>query len=115
MSISGDKDIDKKDLTRLVSQYKIGNFRIGLMYQDTDDNVDLNNETGYFGSLSYKSSSKTTIKVQLVRLMATLMMRTHFQSGLTISLLKTQRFLLFIHKMKTLCLIQRKMSFLLWV
>ena len=34
------------------------------MYQDTDDNVDLNNETGFFGSLSYKSSSKTTIKAQ---------------------------------------------------
>ena len=64
LSISGDKDIDKKDLTRLVSQYKIGKFQIGLMYQDTDDNVDLNNETGYFGSLFYKSSSKTTIKAQ---------------------------------------------------
>ena len=64
LSISGDKDIDKKDLTRLVSQYKIGKFQIGLMYQDTDDNVDLNNETGFFGSLSYKSSSETTIKAQ---------------------------------------------------
>ena len=64
LSISGDKDIDKKDLTRLVSQYKIGNFQIGLMYQDTDDNVDFNNETGFFGSLSYKASSKTSIKAQ---------------------------------------------------
>ena len=64
LSISGDKDIDKKDLTRLVSQYKIGKFQIGLMYQDTDDNVDFNNETGFFGSLSYKASSKTSIKAQ---------------------------------------------------
>ena len=115
LSISGDKDIDKKDLTRLVSQYKIGKFQIGLMYQDTDDNVDLNNETGFLEASHINHQVKLLLRLNLVHLMATLMMRTHFQSGLTISLLKTQRFLLFIHKMKTLCLIQRKMSFLLWV
>lgn len=48
-----DIDLVRVDLVRVVSQYKIDAWQLGLMYQDNDTT----DESGYFASAAYKSNN----------------------------------------------------------
>ena len=64
IAFSGDKDIDKQDLIRLVGQYEIGALKLGAMYQQNEDNLGTKDESGYFVSAAYKLDKNITLKAQ---------------------------------------------------
>ena len=64
IAFSGDKDIDKQDLIRLVGQYQIGALKLGAMYQQNEDNLGTKDESGYFVSAAYKLDKNITLKAQ---------------------------------------------------
>jgi len=64
LAFSGDKDIDKQDLIRLVGQYQIGALKLGAMYQKNEDNLGTKDESGYFFSAAYKLVKNITLKAQ---------------------------------------------------
>ena len=64
IAFSGDKDIDKQDLIRLVGQYQIGALNLGAMYQQNEDNLGTKDESGYFVSAAYKLDKNITLKAQ---------------------------------------------------
>ena len=64
LAISGDQDIDKQDLIRLVGQYQIDALKLGIMYQQNEDNLGTKDESGYFVSAAYKLDNNITLKAQ---------------------------------------------------
>ncbi len=59
LAISGDQDIDKQDLIRLVGQYQIDALKLGVMYQQNEDNLGTKDESGLYarppGGKNYSS------------------------------------------------------------
>jgi predicted porin len=64
IAVAGDQDVDSQDLLRIVAQYKIDGLKLGVMYQQNEDNLGTKDESGYFVSAAYKLDSKTTLKAQ---------------------------------------------------
>ena len=55
VALASDSDVKGADLLRVVSQYKVDAWQLGLMYQENDTT----NESGYFASAAYKSNNIT--------------------------------------------------------
>ena len=64
IAVAGDQDVDSQDLMRIVAQYKIDALKLGVMYQQNEDNLGTKDESGLFVSAAYKLDSKTTLKAQ---------------------------------------------------
>ena len=64
IAVAGDQDVDSQDLMRIVAQYKIDALKLGVMYQQNEDNLGTKDESGFFVSAAYKLDSKTTLKAQ---------------------------------------------------
>jgi len=64
VAIAGDQDVDSQDLIRLVAQYKMDALKVGVMYQQNDDNLGTKDESGFFVSAAYQLDEKTTLKAQ---------------------------------------------------
>ena len=64
VAIAGDQDVDSQDLIRLVAQYKMDALKVGVMYQQNEDNLGTKDESGFFVSAAYQLDEKTTLKVQ---------------------------------------------------
>jgi len=64
IAVAGDQDADSQDLMRIVAQYKIDALKLGVMYQQNEDNLGTKDESGFFVSAAYKLDSKTTLKAQ---------------------------------------------------
>ena len=64
VAIAGDQDVDSQDLIRLVAQYKMYALKVGVMYQQNDDNLGTKDESGFFVSAAYQLDEKTTLKAQ---------------------------------------------------
>ena len=64
VAIAGDQDVDSQDLMRIVAQYKMDALKLGVMYQQNDDNVGTKDESGFFVSAAYQLDNKTTLKAQ---------------------------------------------------
>ena len=64
LAIAGDQDIDKQDLLRFVAQYQIDALKLGVMYQQNEDNLGTKDESGYFVSAAYKLDKNITLKAQ---------------------------------------------------
>ena len=50
VAVAGDSNVKDADLLRVVSQYKVDAWQLGLMYQENDTT----DESGYFASAAYK-------------------------------------------------------------
>ena len=55
VAVAGDSNVKGADLVRIVSQYKVDAWQLGLMYQDNDTT----DESGYFASAAYKIDNIT--------------------------------------------------------
>ena len=55
VAVAGDSNVKGADLVRVVSQYKLDAWQLGLMYQENDTT----NESGYFASAAYKIDNIT--------------------------------------------------------
>jgi predicted porin len=55
VAVAGDSNVKGADLVRVVSQYKVDAWQLGLMYQDNDTT----DESGYFASAAYKIDNIT--------------------------------------------------------
>ena len=55
VAVAGDSNVKGADLVRVVSQYKIDAWQLGLMYQQNDTT----DESGYFASAAYKIDNIT--------------------------------------------------------
>jgi predicted porin len=55
VAVAGDSNVKGADLVRVVSQYKVDAWQLGLMYQENDTT----NESGYFASAAYKCDTIT--------------------------------------------------------
>jgi predicted porin len=55
VAVAGDSNVKDADLLRVVSQYKVDAWQLGLMYQENDTT----NESGYFASAAYKIDNIT--------------------------------------------------------
>jgi predicted porin len=64
IAVAGDQDVDSQDLMRIVAQYKIDALKLGVMYQQNEDNLGAKDESGFFVSAAYSLDSKTTLKAQ---------------------------------------------------
>jgi len=64
IAIAGDQDVDSQDLMRFVAQYKFDDLKLGVMYQQNEDNLGTKDESGFFVSAAYKLDNKTTLKAQ---------------------------------------------------
>ena len=64
MAIAGDQDVDSQDLTRVVAKYKMDALKVGIMYQQNEDNVGTKDESGFFVSAAYQLDERITVKVQ---------------------------------------------------
>ena len=64
LAIAGDQDVDKQDLLRFVAQYQIDALKLGVMYQQNEDNLGTKDESGYFVSAAYKLDNNITLKAQ---------------------------------------------------
>jgi predicted porin len=64
IAVAGDQDVDSQDLMRIVAQYKIDALKLGVMYQQNEDNLGAIDESGFFVSAAYSLDSKTTLKAQ---------------------------------------------------
>ena len=64
MAITGDQDVDSQDLTRVVVKYKIDALKVGMMYQQNEDNVRAKDESGLFVSAAYQLDERITLKAQ---------------------------------------------------
>lgn len=64
IAVAGDQDVDNQDLMRIVAQYKINDLKLGVMYQQNEDNLGTKDESGFFVSAAYKLDKKTTLKAQ---------------------------------------------------
>jgi len=64
VAVAGDQDVKGQDLMRIVAQYKKNALKLGVMYQQNEDNLGTKDESGFFVSAAYKLDSKTTLKAQ---------------------------------------------------
>ena len=64
IAIAGDQDVDSQDLMRIVAQYKMDALKLGVMYQQNEDNLGTKDESGFFVSAAYQLDKKTTLKAQ---------------------------------------------------
>jgi len=64
IAVAGDQDVDSQNRMRIVAQYKIDALKLGVMYQQNEDNLGTKDESGFFVSAAYKLDSKTTLKAQ---------------------------------------------------
>ena len=64
IAIAGDQDVDSQDLMRIVAQYKMDDLKLGVMYQQNEDNLGTKDESGFFVSAAYQLDKKTTLKAQ---------------------------------------------------
>jgi len=64
IAVAGDQDVDNQDLMRIVAQYNIDALKLGVMYQQNEDNLGTKDESGFFVSAAYKLDKKTTLKAQ---------------------------------------------------
>ena len=64
VAIAGDQDVDSQDLIRLVAQYKMDALKVGVMYQQNEDNLGTKDESGFFVSAAYQLDEKTILKAQ---------------------------------------------------
>ena len=64
IAVAGDQDVDSQDLMRIVAQYKIDALKLGVMYQQNEDNLGTKDESGFFVSAAYTLDKKTTLKAQ---------------------------------------------------
>jgi len=64
IAVAGDQDEDSQDLMRIVAQYKIDALKLGVMYQQNEDNLGTKDESGFFVSAAYQLDKKTTLKAQ---------------------------------------------------
>jgi len=64
IAVAGDQDVDSQDLMRIVAQYKIDALKLGVMYQQNEDNLGTKDESGFFVSAAYQLDKKTTLKAQ---------------------------------------------------
>ena len=55
VAVAGDSNVKGADLLRVVSQYKVDAWQLGLMYQENDTT----DESGYFASAAYKIDNIT--------------------------------------------------------
>jgi predicted porin len=55
VAVAGDSNVKGADLVRVISQYKVDAWQLGLMYQDNDTT----DESGYFASAAYKIDNIT--------------------------------------------------------
>ena len=55
VAVAADSNVKEADILRIVSQYKIDAWKLGLMYQENDTT----NESGYFTSAAYKCDNIT--------------------------------------------------------
>jgi predicted porin len=55
VAVAGDSNVKGADLVRVVSEYKVDAWQLGLMYQDNDTT----DESGYFASAAYKIDNIT--------------------------------------------------------
>ena len=55
VAVAGDSNVKGADLVRVVSQYKVDDWQLGLMYQENDTT----DESGYFASAAYKIDNIT--------------------------------------------------------
>ena len=55
LAVAGDSNVKGADLVRVVSQYKVDAWQLGLMYQENDTT----DESGYFASAAYKCDNIT--------------------------------------------------------
>ena len=64
LAVSVDRDVDGQDLERFVAKYTLGNFILAAMFQQNEDEVDTQDESGVAASVAYKMG-KNTFKVQV--------------------------------------------------
>ena len=64
IAVAGDQDVDSQDLLRIIAQYKMDALKLGVMYQQNEDNLGTKDESGFFLSAAYKLDKKTTLKAQ---------------------------------------------------
>ena len=64
LAITGDQNVDKQNLLRFVAQYQIDALKLGVMYQQNEDNLGTKDESGYFISAAYKLDNNITLKAQ---------------------------------------------------
>jgi len=64
IAVAGDQDVDSQDLLRIIVQYKMDALKLGVMYQQNEDNLGTKDESGFFVSAAYKLDKKTTLKAQ---------------------------------------------------
>ena len=79
IAVAGDQDVDSQDLMRIVAQYKIDALKLGVMYQQNEDNLGTKDESGFFVSAAYKLDSKTRLRLSTVqsKMMSTATTKTH--------------------------------------
>ena len=59
MAVSADSNVKDTDLTRVVSQYKLNAWQLGLMYQESEKVDGADDMSGYFASAAYKNDNIT--------------------------------------------------------
>ena len=64
LALAGDQDVDGQDLMRAVAQYKVDALKLGFMYQQNENTLGSEDESGYFISAAYKLDSAITLKAQ---------------------------------------------------
>ena len=62
IAVAGDQDVDSQDLMRIVAQYKMDALKLGVMYQQNENNLGTKDESGFFVSAAYQLDKKTTLK-----------------------------------------------------
>lgn len=65
VAVAADSNVNDADILRIVSQYKLDAWKLGFMYQDSEELEDsgIIEKSGYFASAAYKSGN-VTYKVQ---------------------------------------------------
>ena len=64
LALAGDQDVKGQDVVRLVAQHKIDALKLGFMYQQNENTLGSEDESGYFVSAAYKLDSAITLKAQ---------------------------------------------------
>jgi predicted porin len=61
LAVAADSNVKDADILRIVSQYKFDAWKLGLMYQDSEELEDgvIMEKTGYFASVAYKCDNIT--------------------------------------------------------
>ena len=65
VAVATDKNVDDKDSTRLVAQYKAKQFSLGLVHQTSEAANDAEAQTASLLNASYNLNKKTQLKLQL--------------------------------------------------